>query len=375
MGLQGLSRLLRVVLLVVVVAVVAGQLLGQPILLGYVTSASMEPTIEAGDGFVAVPAAATGDANPGDVVVYESTDGELVTHRVVDETDEGYVTRGDANPVTDQDRGDPHVTDDRIVATALQVGGTVVTIPGLGTGASELGAAADTVGQWVTSATDLEFDGTSGVATVVLGLSLVGYAVETVRDRRRGTRPSRGDDVGIAPRRLAVVFALFVVVVASAAMLVPAGTESLTVVSSDPAPDGELITEPGGTAETTYRVSNAGFTPVVTYLEPTDGLALECESVVVSGRSSTPVEATLEAPESTGHYERTVDERRYLHVLPRSVIDGLYDVDPWLPFVAIVAVLGGSAYALGRTLAGSERVRTARKRVRSRRRSRSFRFD
>jgi len=68
------------------------QLLGQPILLGYVATGSMEPTMDAGDGFVSVPSAVTGDVEEGDVVVYQARelhDGGLTTHRVVGETEEG----------------------------------------------------------------------------------------------------------------------------------------------------------------------------------------------------------------------------------------------------------------------------------------------
>jgi len=44
-----------VVLVAVLVSLVIGQALGQPVLLAYVESGSMEPTIDEGDGFVAIP--------------------------------------------------------------------------------------------------------------------------------------------------------------------------------------------------------------------------------------------------------------------------------------------------------------------------------
>ena len=64
-----------VVSVLVVVVIVAGQLAGQPVLLGYVTSGSMAPTLETGDGFVAVPAAVSGPIDTGDVVVFEAVVG------------------------------------------------------------------------------------------------------------------------------------------------------------------------------------------------------------------------------------------------------------------------------------------------------------
>jgi signal peptidase I len=99
-----LKRALPVAVAAVVLLFVLGQLPGQPILLSYVATGSMEPTMDAGDGFVAVPSAVTGPPSEGDVVVFDARelhDGGLTTHRVVDETDEGDVTKGDANPFTD----------------------------------------------------------------------------------------------------------------------------------------------------------------------------------------------------------------------------------------------------------------------------------
>ena len=127
---------MRAVAVLVVVFVLLSSF-GQIAPLSYVNSGSMSPALSTGDGFVAVPAPVADDPEPGDVVVYRSETieaGELVTHRVVGETDDGYVTRGDANPVTDQQAGEPPVTRDRIVAQALSVDGDVVALPGLGWG-------------------------------------------------------------------------------------------------------------------------------------------------------------------------------------------------------------------------------------------------
>ncbi len=365
MSVRYVARFVRIVLLVTVLAAVAGQALGQPLLLGYVSSDSMEPAMDAGDGFVAVPAALAGDVEPGDVIVYEAggVDDELVTHRVVRATDDGYVTRGDANPVTDQQDGEPHVPEDRIVATALQIDGTVVTIPGLGVAVTTTGTAFGVVQAGIADVAGTG-GGQSGraVASLLLVLSLAGYAIETVRGRRRWRLDRRIDDGTTEPRRVAVAVALVVAVASTAAMVVPAGAESIAFVSTDPAPDGELLAEPGGIVETSYRVSNAGFAPIVAYLETSDhDVVLERRSVSVSGRDSRDVPVSITTPESEGHYERTVVEHRYLYLLPRPVIDALYDRHPWLPLGVIVALSSGIAYALGRLLADSSGSRPARK--------------
>jgi len=109
---------------------------GQVAPISYVNSGSMSPTLSTGDGFVAVPTTLADEPEPGDVIVYRSEKieaGGLVTHRIVGRTDDGFVTRGDANPITDQQAGEPPVTRDRIVAYVLTIEGHTVALPAVGT--------------------------------------------------------------------------------------------------------------------------------------------------------------------------------------------------------------------------------------------------
>ncbi len=357
---RGIGRAVQLLVFTTVIALVAGQLLGQPILLGFVETGSMEPTIETGDGFVSIPSELTGDPEPGDVVVFDAEEiegGGLTTHRVVEETDRGYITHGDANPFTDQDGGEPPVQDGQIVATALQIDGTVVTIPNLGTAVM---TASDTLERiQVGLATTLgvrAFLGSAGLAYLLLGLSIVLYAVETIRERRRSSFESslESDDEwleGVDPRWLAAGFALVVVVAATAAMVGPAGTHSYDVVSAEFESDRPLVIEQGTTQDVPHEVPNEGFVPTISYVEPdSDSVAVDSEPTTVEPRSSEEITVSITAPEETGYYPTYVTEYRYLYVLPASVIDALYQVHPWLPIVTILSLLGGGFYALGRWL-------------------------
>lgn len=68
---------------------------------GYtVVSGSMEPEIAVGD-FIIVEMDPYKDVETEDVVTFEYNT-EIVTHRVVDRTEEGLVTKGDANNIQDQ---------------------------------------------------------------------------------------------------------------------------------------------------------------------------------------------------------------------------------------------------------------------------------
>ena len=374
-------RALQVLLAIALVALVAGQLLGQPILLGFVETGSMESEIDAGDGFVSIPSELTGDPETGDVVVFEAEEiegGGLTTHRVVDETDEGYVTKGDANPFTDQDGGEPPVQDEQIVAHAWQVDGSVVTIPALGTAVMTVGDELNRIQLGLAGALGTSsLLGPMGIAYLIFGLSIVLYAVETIRERRKPdytSRLGRTDGAGIDPRYLCAGFALLVVVAAAGAMIVPAGSHSYDVVSAEFDSDRPEVIEQGTTDELPYEVANTGFVPIVSYVEAgDDAVAVEPDRTTVDARGDESVSVAITAPEETGYYPTYVTEYRYLSVLPAPVLDALHDVHPWAALGTILALLGTGTYAVGRLLLGLGQPHRRRHRTHGQSRRTQFR--
>ncbi len=348
---------------VAVLAIVLGQLLGQPILLGFVSTGSMAPTMDAGDGFVAVPSPLAGDVEEGDVVVFQAEElhgGGLTTHRVVDETEEGYVTKGDANPFTDQDGDEPPVTDDQIVAHALQVGGTVVTIPHLGTAVMAVQSAGHGLQQSVATALGAGegLDRSQlGAAFVGLGVFFIGLALLTgsrgARDLARSV--SRPDVVSV--QVLAGVILVVLVLAATAAMVVPSGTTEYGIVSADQPNDDPLVIEAGGSSTVEYPVTNGGVVPVVVFLEPGDGADAEPDRIRVGAGDEASSSVTLTAPESEGQYDRYVIQRRYLLLLPPGLIAALHAIHPTLALLAIDAVVGGVGLSIAVALFGTGDLR------------------
>ena len=103
---------------------------GSPIEVSYVVSGSMSPALETNDGYVLVP---PGEIRAGDIITYDSDMQDTqVTHRVVEVTDSGFVTKGDANPSTDQAGGAPLVDPDAVIGRVLTISDTAVVIPQLG---------------------------------------------------------------------------------------------------------------------------------------------------------------------------------------------------------------------------------------------------
>ncbi|MDZ7745799.1 MAG: signal peptidase I [Halobacteriales archaeon] len=357
------------VVVFVVVALLIGQVLGTPVLLGYVETGSMEPTLEPGDGFIAIPSAVAGDVEEEDVIVFRAEElqgGGLTTHRVVDITERGYITRGDANPFTDQAGDEPPVKDAQVVAKALQVGGSVVVIPNLGTVVTGLqGAFTEIQRRLATMTGTRALLGTQGIAYLLLALSALLYVFDLFfasdgRDRDHVRDPDR--DQGISPEVIVAVLAAMLVVAATAAMVVPAGTQEFGVVSAEFASENPTVIRQGESATLPYSVLNGGLVPVVAYVQPaSEGVSVTPERVFVDGRDEATVDVTLSAPAETGYYRRFVTEHRYLAVLPTSVIDSLHAVHPWLPILAIDTVLAGGIAVLGLVVLGGRRVRVRRR--------------
>ncbi|WP_276270684.1 signal peptidase I [Haloarcula litorea] len=351
-------------LLLFVIAMVVGQALGQPVLLGFVTTGSMQPTLDPGDGFVAIPTAVAGPVEEGDVVTFRAEEiqgGGLTTHRIVGETERGYVTKGDNNPFTDQDGDEPPVTEAQIVAVAWQPGGQVLAIPGVGlfvTGTQD--ALSEVQRRLAATLGTRSLLGPQGLGYLLGAVSILAYAVDVLRNggRERESR-DRDRDTGTSVRLLVGIFAAAVVLSATATMVVPAGTEEFGVVSAESDAPGIRVIEQGTTESTRYLLGNGGYVPVVTYFEPaTEGVSITPRETVVPGQSTVNATLTITAPPETGYYRYFVAEHRYLHVLPQSTIRGLYRVHPWLPVVAIDALLGGSFYVLGMALIDTGRVRS-----------------
>jgi len=349
-----LSLTAQAVIVVAVLSLIVGQLLGQPVLLSFVETGSMQPTLDPGDGFVAVPAALAGDVGVGDVVTFDAQEiegGGLTTHRVVEETERGYVTRGDNNPFTDQDGGEPVVQDADVVAVALSVGGSVVVIPHLGTVAMAVQSSFTSVQTWLAVTFGVRsFQGTQGLAYILFGLSTVAYAVDwyLARNSRETRERDRSRDDGTSVFAIVAVLALVLMATATAAMIVPAGTQEYGVVSAEFESENPTVIERGTSQELEYVVPNAGLVPVYAYVTPASpGVEVAPQRLRVGSRGEASTTVTLTAPPETGYYRLFVAEHRYLAVLPPGVIDELYGVHPWAPLVAINGLLGGGIVGLG----------------------------
>lgn len=289
---------------IVLLAVVVGAFLAPPtapVGVSFLESDSMEPTVSVGDGVVLVPA---GSVEPGDVVTFRSDHrDEFVTHRIVGETEAGYVTQGDNNDVTDQAAGHPPVPADAIVGEVLTVAGTPVAIPGIGTAAT----------------------GIQRHRGELLALLLVGFLAVAVR----GPRPRRTPFSGGQLFRLALVAGTIAAVVP---ILVGGSAVGLTLTDAAEATGSNAITVADGpTTLDLDTPSHRLLTTVVTAegatvhrTERVDG-ALQIELSRADTRS--------------GESEATLHVYQYPSLLPAGLLAWLQALHPSIAGVATTAVM------------------------------------
>ena len=268
-----------------------------PAYVGSATSDSMAPAIETGDGYVVVR---PDEVDVGDVVVFSSPErGSYVTHRVVGETDDGFLTKGDANPATDQETGMDPVPRSAVVGEVATLGGSVLVVPGLGT--------------LVRTVDD------HGIA--VLAVLAAAGVVVGVRDRRRRDPRKRtvlrvGD---VVPPLLAGAFTL------SIAAVLLAGSAHVVYLQ------GEL----GETEKATVTLDGQG--------GPLSQLVVEGEGVTVTDRSVVDgrIRLTLSVPPSSADSAVRLHVRPYPGTLPRAQLLALDRVHPLLAALASIGVVLG----------------------------------
>lgn len=369
--------LLLVVLVLVAVALVSTVVIGQPAVLGVIESGSMEPTLSTGDGYVPIPALFVGDIEEGDVVTFETESiegGQPTTHRVVDVTESGYITKGDANPVTDQDSGASPVATEDITAVALSLNGDVVRIPGLGVVVGLLRGGIGWLQETLASlfGADL-FGGERGLALTLFTAGLALLGTEFVVERRGRSRQSqsrsrsRFDWNRIDNRLIVGGLVALLLLVATVGMLVPAGSTTFELISAESDAETPRVTAVGGTTERPFVSENAGLLPVRVIVEPdSTGVTVEDERFSLSRNGVHEQQLTTSAPAETGLYRRSVTEYRYFQLLPPSVIDSLHEFHPGAALAAVNLVIGSVAGGVGLLAIGTGTLRT---RSRSRPRS------
>ena len=334
-----------VLLVVAVVLILVTQVFGFPSPISFVATDSMEPQLEPGDGFIGIPKPLAGEIKPGDVITFEAQEvggGGLTTHRVVEETDEGYITKGDANPFRDTAAGEPPVQESQIQLVVVQMNGEIVAIPYIGQLQSMVQGTIATVINGlgisaVSSSNPGVIIGVVGFILVVVSGFYEAFTPENDRTlsrsiRRRGTIDSRVLLIG-----LLLVLSLPLLSVSA----IPSSTDELTIISStSPDPDDPSIIKAGNYTEANVTIENGQPIPMVIIVEPaSDGVKVYDQVLSAASGETVKSKFRVYAPEETGPFVRSRSTSYYIHSLPTSVIAFLHRIHPVIALAATIGVI------------------------------------
>lgn len=330
------------------------QVMGQPALL-YVDSSSMSPTIEKGDGFVAVPYMVSDDVSEDDIIVFESLEldgGGTTTHRVVGESDNGFITKGDNNPFTDQDADEPPVTETRIKSVVLQINDDPVTIPNLGLvvniGSNIFGSISGFIG--------LDSLSITNTVSIIFGVLLLIYGVFPSSSKRNKNRDNTSKSRNAL--LIIIVFVLVALVPMNYTMLMSSGTYQYEIISSEQPNENPMIIEKGEKSDVTYSVKNTGLVPTIIYInEINENIEYKNDYIYIPPRSGKNVTIETKAPDETGNYYMSIKENRYICILPPFMITYLHNIHPILVFGLINSVVGSLCVLLCLVTVGSGKLR------------------
>lgn len=287
---------------------IAVVLLVGPVQLSYATGDSMEPTISDGDAYLVTTV--HGEISPGDIIVFHRMGGETVVHRVTEVTTDGYITRGDNNPSTDQQAGWEQIDSGQVKGKVVTIGGTPLAVGGIGD-----------ILQFIDDNRYVSL----GVALAVL--TSLHLLFKSSDDRSRIHR------IRDEARTIGVV--LFIL--GTIAVLVGGNSLPAVFVHSTVAPPASDTVETGDPGERTYVVSIQR-SPVSTLVITATG-DITIEEVDRTGADTWEVTVSTPPHDDPGVSHGTIDVYAYPRFLPTDILTRLQMIHPTIAATASVAFI------------------------------------
>lgn len=304
---------------------VASLILNAPLLIAYVKSDSMSPELNKNDlVFINIF-----DRNfeVGDVVVFNSN-GEWICHRIVKESAEGYITKGDNNIATDQFAGKEIVTREKIVGKILSFNGDSIKVP--------LGSGIEVVEGTFTKNKLLMF-----FLLSFSGLLLIG----------KGERKKKGRKyLKIKATTLFVVSSLLILTMFSLANVVAFEKRTISYGTTSAGGLREDWVFPGEIFSRQVEFENKGSYPYYYRISPeSQNLKLESTGFILYPREKKILEVEVHAPKDTNLHTEKISVEKYIPILPTEIIDA-FSVHPYLPILVMdfeLALMLFAIYFLG----------------------------
>jgi signal peptidase len=297
--------------------------------LSYVYSNSMEPLIQVGDAFFVWPYS---QPRVGDIIMYRPAvlKATYITHRIVGEGEQGFITKGDNSYYRDQDSGEPEVTQERISGKVITINGQPILLPGIG------------------KFTDYIQSGLGGAAIYLSALFLLlgvimlfagkaspwgnAYTEGSLSQRRRSRRRLRLRHIykGIP---IAVAWIIMLTIYLGSRV-----SQIDYLVSEYPGTLGDQV-EVHRTGQLTMTLRNNGLIPVWSVMKGVQPLSIREPSKYIGARSSDTILIEVLPQHRTGVYRGYIQIYNYPAILPREWILYLHNRQPLLAVLAVGIVL------------------------------------
>lgn len=304
---------------------VASLILNAPLLIAYIKSDSMSPTLQKNDlVFINV---FDRNFNEEDIIVFNSY-GKWICHRIVKISAEGFITKGDANIATDQFSGKPAVLESEVIGKIVSINGDPVNIQ-LG---SSIGNAESFFGQ--------------NKFLVFFILAAGGFLLLSRGEKRR----RKNKYLRIKTSTIFMVSSLLIIAVFSLANVMAFEKREISYGTTSAGGLREEWVLPGEKFSRQIEFRNGGSYPyyyIVSSGSP--NLRLESQDFILYPGESQILEAQISAPEDTNLHTERIYAAKYIPLLPAEVIRAL-SFFPYLPILVMdleIAILLMLVYSLG----------------------------
>lgn len=342
-----------VIVLFALVAAIGSAIKKEPFLLTVIRSNSMYPVWERGDMVVVNSLSDNKDAELGDIIIFNTDEGSLankgwIAHRIIGgNSEEGFITQGDANAYTDQDgEGTGPIQPVSIAGKALTILGKPIVIP-------LVGHLSLYVEKFQASPFLLP------IIASILGLAIFLEEIKGSKVKRR--KKSKGFDLQI----IYFLGGIIISIIIGASMLASSQHFSLNYEVSE-STKGVLMGSDVGimkigeeVEKSLANLTNQGAVPLISTITTNDSqISPSLDKVLLKPNDEISTTFKVKA-QTIGKYESSIHVGLFYPLLPAPVIYMLAKQSYWLA-LAIVSLIPGLPLMLYPIINQQLRKRTIR---------------
>lgn len=299
-----------------------GFILDRPVLVSYVTSNSMKPTLNKGDLFLINPFSKGGQ---GEIIVFKMN-GRWTVHRVYAVTAEGYITKGDNNIATDQQSSGDVVKREDVIGTVVTIFGKPVKVPYVGEYIEEISK----------SVKNLYI----AIIAIVIGAILM----TSGKEKRR--KNNKKKIIKIKYKTLYAIASTIMLAVFLITIIATWGNVGFSYTSTLAGGQREGWYLPNTEFDKTVTIKNKALYPMYYILNPKMGeISIDNTEFVLMRNEKEDVNVRVKVPSDTKIYYAQIEVYSYPLLLPSDTIKSAWKISPYLP-LALLSLEIGSVLAV-----------------------------